>query len=838
MNIRFGLAGMLALGAALTLAPAHAATFVVNSTADRVDANPGDGLCADAEGDCTLRAAIMEADSLPGWDVIDLRKINDPSQPIVLAIPGVDESFAATGGDPPWAVTGTPDPSRGDLDITDSLTIVGAGPDKTIVEWPDSAKSQPSTGDRVFHIQGTDHDITVLISHLTVRNGVTTSPVVASVTPEGLQWTFRRSGGGIAIGPGATMELVDPNKQHGKCSGEGGMEHGGGGEEDCGGETGLRVTLTDVHVVDNQSGADGGGLYNTAPLVLDQDVFSGNSAKSKGGGLYNGADLQMSNTLVGAMPPDFPKPNTAKNGGGMFDGAFHESHISDSAFVGNSGGNGGGIAGRRRVLMYVSNTTISGNVATEAGGGMSSNGQVVLQNDTVADNTVTKAEEAGVGGGINMFAMGVYSFVNTLFSNNGVTGSSSPRASCGCSGEGKCSATVMGSGGHNLDDGESCYFDPSRQDLPDTDALLTNLAYEGGATPVRALSSGSPAVDAGDNASCPNDDQRGSLRPTAGTLGGIAACDIGAYELFVHTSDLHIDDVVAPDQVYVGNPSTITIRVHNDPTATATATGVVLTTDPLPSSLAIESMTVTPGGSTSACKLVKGAVNCALGDLGVGSSATVTLEGKFAVQGDYALKVHVTSAGPVDPLPQNDSSQMHVRAVGTSALAIDARQLTPVGHVGADTSVWMTIQNGGPDKASNLRLSVDLPDGAIFKSTSFGDACTYSAEDQNLLCAFGDLAANASISGTVTVAPQSAGDETLDMAIGADQHNPTTAGSSSVALAVSSNDGGGCAFRPGAPFDPTLPAVALSGLLGLLIRGVLRRKVRARGPARNSRPFR
>lgn len=831
MNRTIEFAGALALSAALTLAPAQAATFVVNSTADTVDTTPGDGLCADDQGNCTLRAAVMEADRLPGWDVIDLRKISDSSHPIVLSIPGVDESYASTGGDPPWVITGTPDPSRGDLDITDSLTIVGAGPDKTIVQWPDSAKSQPSTGDRVFHIQRTDHDITVQISGLTVRNGVTTPPVVASVTPEGLQWTFRRSGGGIAIGPGATMELVDPNKQHGKCSGEGGTEHGGmgGGEEDCGGETGLQVTLTDVHVLDNQSGADGGGLYNTAPLVLDQDVFSGNTAKSKGGGLYNGADLKMSNTLVGAMPPDFPNPNTAKNGGGMFDGAFHESHISDSAFVGNSGGNGGGIAGRRRVLMYVSNTTISGNTATEAGGGMSSNGVVVLQNDTVADNTVTKAEEAGTGAGINIFAMGAYSFVNTLFSNNDLTGSSSQRTSCGCSGEGKCSATVMGSGGHNLDDDESCYFDPSKRDLPDTDALLTTLAFDGGATPVQALPAGSPAIDAGDNTQCPNDDQRGSLRPAAGSLGGAAVCDIGAYELFVHTSDLHIDDVVAPDQVDVGAPSTITIRVHNDPNATATATGVLLTTDPLPASLTIDSMSVTPGGGASACRLIKAAVNCALGDLSAGSSATVTLEGKFTAQGDYPLNVHATSTAPVDPLPQNDSSGVHIRTIGTSALTVRAQQLMPVSSVGADAPIWVNIQNGGPDKASNLRLSVDLPDGVTYKSTSFGDACTYSPEDESLLCSFGALAADDSISGTITVEPQSTGDETLNVAVGADQQNPKTVGTSSTSLTVSSkSSGGGCAYRPGSPFDPTLPAIVLSGMLGLFVRSALRRKIRAR----------
>src|SRR5437763_1262600 len=39
------------------------ATFIINSTGDAPDANPGDGVCATAAGDCTLRAAIMEANA-------------------------------------------------------------------------------------------------------------------------------------------------------------------------------------------------------------------------------------------------------------------------------------------------------------------------------------------------------------------------------------------------------------------------------------------------------------------------------------------------------------------------------------------------------------------------------------------------------------------------------------------------------------------------------------------------------------------------------------------------------------------------------------------------------
>jgi len=38
-------------------------TFVVNSTVDAPDVNPGDGICADANGNCTLRAAIQEGNA-------------------------------------------------------------------------------------------------------------------------------------------------------------------------------------------------------------------------------------------------------------------------------------------------------------------------------------------------------------------------------------------------------------------------------------------------------------------------------------------------------------------------------------------------------------------------------------------------------------------------------------------------------------------------------------------------------------------------------------------------------------------------------------------------------
>src|SRR5213593_863169 len=80
---------------------ARAATFVVNSTDDAVDATR-DGACETAAGNgvCTLRAAIQEANFAAGGDTIAL-----PAGTYSLAISGLGEDQAATGdlvvgGDP------------------------------------------------------------------------------------------------------------------------------------------------------------------------------------------------------------------------------------------------------------------------------------------------------------------------------------------------------------------------------------------------------------------------------------------------------------------------------------------------------------------------------------------------------------------------------------------------------------------------------------------------------------------------------------------------------------------------------------------------------------------
>ncbi len=69
---RFGIAATLILATVgfVPLAPASAAGYTVNSSGDAGDANLANPACATAANVCTLRAAVEQANSLPGADVI------------------------------------------------------------------------------------------------------------------------------------------------------------------------------------------------------------------------------------------------------------------------------------------------------------------------------------------------------------------------------------------------------------------------------------------------------------------------------------------------------------------------------------------------------------------------------------------------------------------------------------------------------------------------------------------------------------------------------------------------------------------------------------------------
>jgi len=107
---------------------ARGATFTVTTGNDRADTLPGDGQCV-AQGltaACTLRAAVQEANALPGADVIVL-----PAG-----------SYGLANGNP--RPGGEDAAATGDLDISSAITLAGAGAAVTEV--------QQGTPDRLFDV--------------------------------------------------------------------------------------------------------------------------------------------------------------------------------------------------------------------------------------------------------------------------------------------------------------------------------------------------------------------------------------------------------------------------------------------------------------------------------------------------------------------------------------------------------------------------------------------------------------------------------------------------------------------------------------------------------------
>ncbi|HEX3557712.1 MAG TPA: FG-GAP-like repeat-containing protein, partial [Pyrinomonadaceae bacterium] len=99
-------------------ASASGSTFTVNSTGDGADNNPGDDTCNDGTGNCTLRAAIMEANAHAGTDAINFNIAGAGVHTISLAsaLPGITDPVTIDGYTQPGA-------SRNTLDTGDNAVV-------------------------------------------------------------------------------------------------------------------------------------------------------------------------------------------------------------------------------------------------------------------------------------------------------------------------------------------------------------------------------------------------------------------------------------------------------------------------------------------------------------------------------------------------------------------------------------------------------------------------------------------------------------------------------------------------------------------------------------------
>lgn len=270
---------LLALVFALSGA-AHASTYVVNSINDTPDAQTGDDFCGDLNDNCTLRAAVQEANAHVGADAITL-----PAGTYTLTIAGQGEDASKTG----------------DLDITDNLSINGAGALKTIID----AKQI----DRVFDILGSANvnfkGVAILNGSGTVGGAIRTGGTLPSTTSLTLTdcavsgSSSVGNGGGIDHSADGTLTLTRVTISGCRAGGGVGGSNGSGGGVHANGGA---LTATNCTFTSSSAASQGGGVrvgVGKSATFLNCTLVQNGSFGSGGGGITNdGGSVTLKNTLL------------------------------------------------------------------------------------------------------------------------------------------------------------------------------------------------------------------------------------------------------------------------------------------------------------------------------------------------------------------------------------------------------------------------------------------------------------------------------------------------------------------------------------------------------------
>ena len=278
-------------------------TINVNTTAD--DFGTG--------ASCSLREAVQAANLDPAADTINL--------------PAGTYQFADRAGiDFNEEIN-----ARGDLDVLQPASIVGAGTASTIVQAGGSA----ATGlDRVFHVLGSG---SLTLSNSTVQFGRLGDP------PNDDGAGIRTNGRPLTLSNVVVQNNVNA-----------GSQRDGGGIYSSGGA----VSLTNTTIASNTTTSEGGGIYASGgTLNLDRVTINGNSATGASG---------------------------TRDGGGVWtdaNGAWVNVTLTSNATSGAGGGariNGG--------TTTLTNVTVSHNTAGSGGGISRNSGTASLRNTIVSDN--------------------------------------------------------------------------------------------------------------------------------------------------------------------------------------------------------------------------------------------------------------------------------------------------------------------------------------------------------------------------------------------------------------------------------------------------------------------
>ena len=718
------------------------ASFSVDTTADTVDENPGDGLAADANGNTSLRAAIMEANALGGADSIFI-----PAGTYAINISGSGENAAATG----------------DLDITEAVTITGAGSD-TIIDGAnlDRVFDAPNTSNEVVEINslviingngdfggGIKNRVDMRLSDVTIENNgatlrgggvfstrhltITNSTIRNNLITRtdgsngdgdggGIYHLFGAlnlsgsvvegnragdgsgsggSGGGVYVANTTSVVIADTTIRSNRTGdGPTGGGHGGGIFSTIG-----DLTITGSQIDDNHTGlrsgtfnadGSGAGIYFSGPgaaTVTDSSITNNSTPQrdngAAGGGLFIGDPLTLTRSVVSG--------NSADRGGGLFllfnGHQIVDSTISDNDAVDSLGG--GGILGGGTIDL-ISGSTISGNNA-QVGGGINVRKPIgTIVNSTIANNSATTGAGLNVEDDIGQIhnttiagntGHGLYlvngatisSVANSLLADN--TANDLHHLGVVSSVQ---HTLIESTSGHNFVNGVN-------GNIVGADPQLIPLADHGGLTQTMALGNGSPAIDAGIDAGGTAIDQRGVSRPfdVPGVTDAVGSdgSDMGAHEqsgiLSIHVAAASVSEA---DGVAA---TSATITRFGD---TANALTVDLSSSDTTEATVPATATI-PAGQ---------------------SSVTVKVDAVDDTFSDGAQNVTITaSTSSAAGIDTNFGSGGHVDF--PQAQVVQAMAVQPDGKI-VVAGLTMIFPQGPQD--SDIAVARYLPDGAI--DASFG----------------------------------------------------------------------------------------------------------------------
>ncbi len=395
---------------------AAASAFTVNSLGDTPDADLTDGLCADASGACTLRAAIQQANADAADDSVGFAvngainltgALPDLSTNMTISGPGSSLLTVRrdTGGIYRVFTVGVATVNISGLTISNGQANDGPG---LFSGWP----GEPGGG--VFNKGTLTLTDCVVSGNASGRGGI-------GLSQPGRIRGNNGPGGGLYNEGRLTMNncVVSNNSVQGESPNQSGQ--GGGGIYSTG-----ELSMTGCTVSDNRAGGSsnnfgigvGAGIYARGRTLLTNSVVRDNRGGGPGGGVYNTGDLTAEGaTLSGNSTADGePGSPSGSNGGGIAN--FNAMTLTHCVVSGNRTGKGG-------VALGDGGSASGGSGGR--GGGIWNTGTMLLSDSTVSNNVtgdgadtphgmVGPAGRGGGGGGI--FSEGALTLTNCVVSGN------------------------------------------------------------------------------------------------------------------------------------------------------------------------------------------------------------------------------------------------------------------------------------------------------------------------------------------------------------------------------------------------------------------------------------